>query len=448
MEESTPEAGAGSGGAERLSNLFGKIRSRVSVGRIVGKLLPNSAEEPSSGLDADERAYCEIVEEKVRHGCRISRYLEEKKPPSIKHEETDVVHRVANEEHPGVEYDIPEDSYGAAILAIIKEVQEFDSSGRHSRRIRLGYALVLLTLNLMLQVGILMFIDSHVVRPAVHNIQMIFKNYHATFFDDTGRFRPERWQSYSTKQKLCQLGASSRFFFCVVLFVWVTAIQREFRTTYYMTRNINRMPRCSHSSQMMIVTRQNVCIVALTLRTRWLLYALVCAPKFLISLYLLSLGCQWLSASTSFEGLVLNAVAMEFVLHIDELLYKAFVPATYRRQVADINFFVRQPRKTGEEEQRNALRSYALSMLYLVGALSFMGFYITFIEDSLPPDIGDLQAHCRQYVREIESMICQGWGWSDQVTSCYPFGNGSRPSSMAQADHVTGIARSASRGRR
>merc|ERR1712032_1664195 len=81
-------------------------------------------------------------------------------------------------------------------------------------------------------------------------------------------------------------------------------------------------------------------IIALTQQTRSMLFVLVCLPKIIISGALLFLGYAWLSATTSFESLVMNTVSMEFVLRIDELFYATFLPLAYRKKVADINFFL------------------------------------------------------------------------------------------------------------
>lgn len=401
--------------AERLQN---KLRQQLTAPFDPSDGGPDGTGDGSS----DHGEYYEIARWNLAAGRGIARFLEFKTPPSIKNEETDVVHCINNEEHRGYEYDIPEDSYGAATLAIIKEMQQITPSGRASARLRGGFAMMLLILNLTLQVGILTFIDWHVVEPAVHHVQSIFKDYHSRAFDSDGTFQPARWDAYEGKRRLCQLGAASRFFYGVVLFVWVTAMLGEFRMSYYLLRNVSRMPTCAKASMMLVRTSDNICIVALTTWTRLLLYGLVVGPKFLISSYLLSLGCQWLSASTSFESLVLNTVAMEFVLHIDELLYKAFVPALYRRQVADINFFVKRPVKSDQEEATKAWKSYFGSLAYLVGALSMTGIYMGFLEDALPRDIGSIQDHCRDYLHHIQSQRCTGWGWSLDVATCYPFG--------------------------
>jgi len=43
-------------------------------------------------------------------------------------------------------------------------------------------------------------------------------------------------------------------------------------------------------------------------------------------LYLWVLGARWLAATTSFQDLLLNAVALAFITELDELLYHALVP--------------------------------------------------------------------------------------------------------------------------
>merc|ERR1712232_914320 len=103
------------------------------------------------------------------------------------------------------------------------------------------------------------------------------------------------------------------------------------------------MPLCERANEMLLETRGHYDIVALTRSSRWLIYILVCLPKFIISIAMLCLGCRYLSATANFENLVMNTVALEFVLTVDETVYAACVPVPYRKQVSDINFKVWNP---------------------------------------------------------------------------------------------------------
>merc|ERR1712241_1181413 len=101
-----------------------------------------------------------------------------------------------------------------------------------------------------------------------------------------------------------------------------------------------------------------------------LMICVVVAPKIIISLALMELGMRWLSATTSFEELVMNAVAMTFVTQIDELLYHFALPANYRKQVADINF---SHDITPEEADTESWFGYVRSVFY--GCLSVVIVY-------------------------------------------------------------------------
>merc|ERR1719401_2961347 len=50
---------------------------------------------------------------------------------------------------------------------------------------------------------------------------------------------------------------------------------------------------------------------------------------------LLWLGCRWLAATPNFSDILLNAVALEFILLLKELLYNSMVPARSRRETAN-----------------------------------------------------------------------------------------------------------------
>merc|ERR1712129_35475 len=250
--------------------------------------------------------------------------------------------------------------------------------------------------NLLLQFGILQFIRFNVVAPAVHKVQVEFKNYRAEVFDENGNFLPEKWEAYSGKAFLCQMSVTTGWSQYVVLFVWTTAMLAEFRMSYYMARAISRTPRVRSAELMLVITDVKTSVVALTMSARLMLYLFVCTPKFLISSYLLFLGCQWLSAAHTCEDLVLNSVALEFVLTIDKMLYQAFLPLAYRRAVSDINFFVCSGRsKTlhGDHDMK-VWRSYMWSVAYLFGAVAWLVVYGTHFQNVIPHNISELRSHC------------------------------------------------------
>mmetsp|Transcript_12992 Transcript_12992/g.25510 ORF Transcript_12992/g.25510 Transcript_12992/m.25510 type:complete len:510 (+) Transcript_12992:19-1548(+) len=336
-----------------------------------------------------------------------------------------VAHNLDGQQLIGVEFDIPEDSYGAAILAIVKEMQDvYHGHGASATNVLKGvFALVLLAVNLTLQFCILTFIASHVVQPAVYRIQKDYQSFHQESFDEHGVFQPDMWRHYDRKNELCQIGMTSRFFYCVLLFVWVTSMLAEFRASAQLIHQVAQMPLCHQGQDMLRMDEEEkISIIALTRRTRMLMYCFVCIPKIGISMYLLVLGCQWLSATTSFEALVVNTMAMEFVLHVDELLYEAFLPPSYRRQVEDINFFIQERQPTPEEEEWREWSTYVKAFCFLLVGFAVVIVWSDFLQGVLPQDISDVKEHCAVYLNDL-SPICGMWGFQS-FRACYPFGKG------------------------
>merc|ERR1719491_931519 len=55
-------------------------------------------------------------------------------------------------------------------------------------------------------------------------------------------------------------------------------------------------------------------------------------PRLVITAVLLWLGCRWLSATNDFTDLLLNGVALEFIISLKSLLYTVLIPGRTQRQ--------------------------------------------------------------------------------------------------------------------
>merc|ERR1712217_588658 len=70
----------------------------------------------------------------------------------------------------------------------------------------------------------------------------------------------------------------------------------------------------------------NVVLTAADRRTKGIVIGTILVPKVAIATCLWWLGARWLVATTSFQELLLNAVALAFITELDELIYTAMVP--------------------------------------------------------------------------------------------------------------------------
>lgn len=73
--------------------------------------------------------------------------------------------------------------------------------------------------------------------------------------------------------------------------------------------------------------------VGLTSGYLYLIYSLVILPKLLIAVHLLVFGSAFVARSESHADMILNAVAMLFILEVDDLLYQFLTPEIFKAWV-------------------------------------------------------------------------------------------------------------------
>merc|ERR1719217_1496117 len=81
-------------------------------------------------------------------------------------------------------------------------------------------------------------------------------------------------------------------------------------------------------------------IVRLVLSVRWGLYLFLILPKLIISVSLLLLGSMWLTATEDFADLILNAVALEFIILVDEVIFDAMFPVALKKHLEGVKLWV------------------------------------------------------------------------------------------------------------
>mmetsp|Transcript_41124 Transcript_41124/g.95259 ORF Transcript_41124/g.95259 Transcript_41124/m.95259 type:complete len:396 (+) Transcript_41124:139-1326(+) len=346
------------------------------------------------------------------------------------------------------EFDIPEDAYGAATLAIVRDFQEAALGSGVCLNMMTGLSsLMLNVVNLTLQFMITVFLHLYVVSPKVNMVQTLYRDYHAEVFDQHGQFQRVKWKKFDRQLEICQIAVTNEGFYITSLFLWWTSMMKELRTTWRLFVNISSVPGCARGPDMLKVSHSDgdtfgdavevkaaqVHIVALTAYVRWCLYLFVVLPKLIICLALLWLGSQWLSATNQFEDLIMNAVAMTFVTHIDEMLYDVLLPGKYREEVAAINFVIPAARGTPREvRNREIARGFMRSGVYLGIIIVGIVSYSQLLQDVLPHDVADLRENCAKFMRDAKP-ICSETLWhrvqsivttGRYTQTCYPYGLG------------------------
>merc|ERR1712194_405921 len=169
-------------------------------------------------------------------------------------------------------------------------------------------------------------------------------------------FQPELFGELpeSLKSQVCNIPLSQPSFFFVVMFVWTLTCIGEIKKVNDLFLSLVVAMPTSDTMEKALVRDINdedgdgdvneQVIVHLTAGVKSFLSCCILLPRLLMTSYLLFLGCRWLAATNDFSDLVLNAVALEFVVFLKDLLYHALVPDRNKHDVQ--NTEIKAPSKT------------------------------------------------------------------------------------------------------
>jgi len=328
----------------------------------------------------------------------------------------------------GYEYDIKEDAYGAAVIAIVWDIPfSQHTEVKLLSYMRSSFSFVLLFMNLFLQFALLFYIDKYVVQESLHHVQSQFRWFRQEVFDSDGVFQEDLWEHYENKGEICNIALTNPYFYYVIIFLWLLSMGTEFRECSRLIMYIYCLPHCN-SFDDMIKAGDVVSIVSLTRYARYTLWVVVCIPKLVICWCLCFMGLRWLTSTTSHEELIMNVVAMQFVIDVDEIIYSSWVPECYRSMVRGVKFWFHDKEQSDADLQHKELHDWFQAYGQVFLTFIFVPIYGKFIQDVLPSGVDDVIHHCNRYMSE-RGPLCKGNIWTLQefrltpaFEECFPYG--------------------------
>ena len=155
---------------------------------------------------------------------------------------------------------------------------------------------------------------------------LIFSNLQAALVEDINQFLGLQVMEF-------ELGTFQPGVLLAVLciFLWNLCVFKELRTIWQIMRVIIYVPKADVTSFGAEVGRLEAIA-----RSRFVVMSVVCLGRATIAVVLLIAGSVWLARTTSISELMLNAVALESVLHVDEFLFSSFMPTLIQNAVQNL----------------------------------------------------------------------------------------------------------------
>jgi hypothetical protein len=347
-------------------------------------------------------------------------------------------------ERPSLDLSNYEDLYSAAVGAAV---------GLIKGQLPSIYLSVLLSLNFIVQGLLVRYSFVYVVVPAINDAQDLYQKYHTEVFPN-GAFSQTIWENWDSdndgeaKTNLCNLTkAGPPLFQIVVLWLWTLTIFQDIVENKKFATVIRHLESSTKGTQDGDLQRRNSVsrhdidgvITSIDPKSRALLL-LMCGGRLVIALALLVEGYMWLSSTMSFSDLILNAVALGFILEVDGILYTFCLPPKMRAalaeaELADLSTEHDIDRLIGKGDVRGAMNlannhasgisSLRSTALWGLSSILLVFMYVFGMLDRfphlavLPGYKFDVHSHCNDVLPKFLSLPCSSAG-----IECFPGPNG------------------------
>jgi hypothetical protein len=337
------------------------------------------------------------------------------------------------------EVDLPGSVYGAAIYALSYDITEVLTTAMHDdlpNELNLFqgcFSVLMLVTNYVVQGALLNYSNKFVVTPAVNVVQKLYEEYHVDVFENDGQFSADKWSTYDMDKKrtLCQLPLTHLWFTFLIIWIWAMVMTTEFRETIRIGKEIQSVKPTANLDEVIYVPPDGGShhLRRLTPQLRFLMHVFITIPKGILNFVLLFIGWRWLLATPDFGGLILNSLALGFIIELDELLYTTFLPKKMQVSVEETKFFL--PVETTEEDVHHRWKAARASAMWFAGTIAMCLVYLTYGQSVagygwypvLPGYKFDLRDHCEEVLSQVMSNLCRTL---DDPMNCFPYGTSQR----------------------
>lgn len=335
----------------------------------------------------------------------------------------------------GLEFDykdLPQDMWGVAIMTLTRDTAELRSGHEIcAHLVRFTYAMSMVILNLALQLSILHWVYKYVVGESIFNIQGNYAKFHRDVFDGHGRFKEKAWIDWDgPRDDLCSAVLTKKLFLGAVLFLWMGRMMGEFKSIVRLTQDLNALPSVPAGASVadtVLERNDQIEIIGMTCCSRFIIYLIVILPKLAINIILAGIGLQWLTSTENFADLILNALALEFVIGIDEQILEFFLPARCTTSLLSTKFaYPSKGRQKPEQELAAMVWDYTRNIMYFVATVGLTVAYLNYAQQVLPYHTFDIKEHCNLWFLNRFTPKCSMF-----QDGCFPFGDAKSPYNYA-----------------
>jgi len=247
---------------------------------------------------------------------------------------------------------LDEDTYGMGITALVKDTYWLhQGNGKVAARVvQLIASLFLQTFTLVLQAFLIYELQELVSSRAVHHGRNVYTAYETHMY--RGRTKeiglgqrrgldsywdPEQFVSLDggLKDEVCAMPLSQPGFFGAVLLIWTLTVANNLKRTLELTTRLlwNTPTVPNVGGMLQSLDGDELLVKGLTRPIKILILFMVTVPRILMNVVLLWRGSRWLGSTMDYADMLLNAIALEFILLLKDLLYVVIISDRNKHEV-------------------------------------------------------------------------------------------------------------------
>jgi hypothetical protein len=323
---------------------------------------------------------------------------------------------------------LDEDTYGLAIAAFIKDTFAMATGAGSAslRSSRMMLSVLLVYVNIGFQIFLTLQVKRFITPRAVDHIRDAYTEFEWLMHGANMShmkvlpgglvvglpqyFDPSNFalMTPDLKEEVCHIPFSQPAFLLAVLFLWaLTCIGDIKRCLILFERLIVSMPTADSTLDIFPPLRsaerqgsspgspfsaassisQRRPVQGLTMRMKVFVCWAILLPRVCIVCDLLWVGCRWLAATINFGDLLLNAVALEFILLLKDMMYTVLASSRSKKDLLNLDIKL-------YSKDRPSFRTFLGSFMWGAAALAWAVFYARYWQAVLPDYNWDVRSLC------------------------------------------------------
>lgn len=326
--------------------------------------------------------------------------------------------------------------YSAGIASVVQAISVgFPGEVKETQPVSLARLMVAATVVLTavgMQLFLVLRVQGLVCAGSVHSIRQVYSDYEKHMYSRTYLtvngfhrgsgpefFLPGKFQGLDDEVKVtvCQIPLSQPDFLFAILFIWSMTVFAEIRRCgawgfrflcvtdtssdahVLVTRAVHDEtgPATLHQSRHDAgiaygLSEGESGLLALSMTIKGLIGSLFVVQTG-TALVLLWIGCRWLLATANFSDLILNGLALVFIVEIKDMLYDDVLPRLFQHETEAI--------RVKREPLTMSCHTLLTPIIWMTVSATWVFLYMRYFQQVLPGYQWDVRGPCSEFLMEF-----------------------------------------------